>query len=173
MSHLPRDAYLVVKSRECPVVAGQWLGQKFQRYGLMEAQVSGAVYLPMPPRPRRPEMRYRPARTVPGTNRPSSKGNGGTSWRVLAGFTLAVMSAVSARGQARGAAHQEQNRPLVLCLLHAGHSMDIDRASFWQRRRLNTNVGGIANVLRRLLLRFRCRAPALHEDFVASYCISR
>ena len=46
MSHLPRDAYLVVKSRECPVVAGQWLGQNFQRYGLMEAQVSGAVYLP-------------------------------------------------------------------------------------------------------------------------------
>ena len=50
--------------------------------------------------------------------------------------------------------------------------MDIDRASFWQRRRLNTNFGGIAKVLRRLLLRFRCRAPALHEDFVASYCIS-
>ncbi len=90
-------------------------------------------------------MRYRPARTVPGTNRPSSIGNGGTSWLALAGFTSSVINAVSAGVNSRGAAHQEQNRSFVLSLLHAGHSMDIDRASFCQRGVFNTNVGEIAN----------------------------
>lgn len=44
-------------------------------------------------------------------------------WLPPHGVAAAAITAVSADVASRGAAHQEQNRPPVFCLLQAGHSM--------------------------------------------------
>src|SRR5215469_253951 len=93
----------------------------------------------MPPRPSSPAIRYRPANTVPGRNRPSS-----TLLEELrcGAEGPAGMSAVSAELRSKRAVHQEQNVPPALSRPHDGHftvaAMD---HLFWQRRLACRNTG--------------------------------
>src|SRR5690349_5700154 len=85
----------------------------------------------MPPRPRRPATRYRPATTVPGKKRPSSTevevpiraASEAEPWEPTSASWLDAgpgKTAVSTEVEFSGDAHQEQYRPSGLCREHDG-----------------------------------------------------
>src|SRR6202171_641444 len=93
----------------------------------------------MPPRPSNPATRYRPARMVPGRNRPSS--TLAEELRCGAeGDAEAPISSVSAEVASRRAAHHEQKLPPLLSRLQEGHKTVMARLASGNRKRTSTSL---------------------------------